>query len=253
MVAPAGVFAVTRIANASVLLELGQDIVLTDPWFRSHWAFTERPGVRVADLPRLTAILGCHEVFDHWQIEALVDYPHKDTPVRVATQSMKSAAERVGFTNVAVMAWGESHALSPRLRLEAVPARSGGGRHINSYVLSTPDLRVFFGGEARDLAPLVEYRATHPAVDVCVGPCNGVRLLGTKLVMDPGDLLAGARTLGASTVIPIHGAHRSFGPLASVAGSPPDVAALAAGGLDVVTLLPGVRWLSSVSRGAPRA
>ena len=95
------------------------DVILTDPWFRSHWAFIERPGVRVADLPRLAAILGCHGVFDHWQIEALAAYPHKDVPVRVATQAMRASAERVGFTDVRVKA-GE------RVRLET-PGGGGWG------------------------------------------------------------------------------------------------------------------------------
>ena len=58
--------------------------VQTDLYFDDHWFFpmNEPIGLRANDLPQLSAILGGHGVFDHWRMESLRDYPHKEqTPV----------------------------------------------------------------------------------------------------------------------------------------------------------------------------
>lgn len=91
-------------------------------------------------------------------------------------------------------------------------------------------LRVFFGGETRELEPLRRYRRDHPAVDVFVGPVNGMRLLGHKLVTDAREAVEAARILGATTMIPIHDGHRSLVPLAWPASTASD-AVQAAGDL----------------------
>ena len=55
---------------------------------------------------------------------------------------------------------------------------------VSIRVLSTPEVRVFFGGEARDLQPLREYRAANPPVDLMLAPVNGLTIMGSKLVME---------------------------------------------------------------------
>ncbi|MBL4686795.1 MAG: hypothetical protein JKY37_19515 [Nannocystaceae bacterium] len=65
---------VHRRQTAYVLLQLGQDAVLTDPYFASHWfmRFRESVGMAVEELPKLSAIIGGHSVFDLWQPRSLV-------------------------------------------------------------------------------------------------------------------------------------------------------------------------------------
>ena len=69
--------AITRIVNATVLIELASGSILTDPYFDSHWfmRFDEPIGLRADQLPPLAAILGGHGVFDHWQPRSLRAYP----------------------------------------------------------------------------------------------------------------------------------------------------------------------------------
>lgn len=202
-------FALTRIVNSCVLLEFGRDAILTDPWFREYWylRFGERLGMHVSDLPRLTAILGTHELPNHWDPRSLASYPYaSETPVFVATSKMAKQARRAGFQRVEVLAWGETRKISPDLTLECLPAQRVSGVTANNYVLSSKDLRIFFGGEARDLAPLRAYRESHPPVDLVLAPTNGLRLLGRQLVMGPRELLEAAQILGAEVIIPIHDA-----------------------------------------------
>jgi L-ascorbate metabolism protein UlaG (beta-lactamase superfamily) len=79
---------ITRVVHACVLLELGEDAVLTDPYFEQRWfmRLKEPIGMSVAELPRLTAILGGHGVFDHWQPALIpIHYALKPVPLLLQT------------------------------------------------------------------------------------------------------------------------------------------------------------------------
>lgn len=235
--------AVTRVSNACVLLEVDGCAVLTDPWFRRHWAFNEAPGVRVDQLPHLAAILGSHRVFDHWDVESLSAYADKAVPVLVPHDQMAAQARREGFSRVEVAEWGTRRRVGPTLTIDVLEAQLSRGVRINNYVLDGDQGRVFFGGEALALEPLRRYRYSHPPVDLFVGPCNGIRLLGRQLVMGAASAVEAAQILGARGIVPVHYAHRRLGPLAAARDTANDVRNLAAGtGIQVMCLPPGVRW-----------
>jgi L-ascorbate metabolism protein UlaG (beta-lactamase superfamily) len=202
-------------------LEFGADAVLTDPYFDNHRLvrFNEAIGLTVGDLPRLAAIIGGHGVFDHWQPRSLRSYPHRDTtPVFVATRRMARLARRAGFANVEVLTWGERRMVSDSLSITSVPGERITGMLTNNYVLSTPDVSVFFGSEARSLDPIRDVANKH-RLDVAVLPIDGAQLFRRTLVMDAATALAAARTLGARLLIPIHYAQRPvFGVLRCPSG-----------------------------------
>lgn len=238
---------ITRVINACVLLEFGEDAVLTDPYFTEHWfmRFREPIGLKVSQLPRLSAILGGHSVFDHWRPSSLRDYPFKEeTPVFVATKSMMVKARAAGFTKVEVLDWGEARRLTSRLDLEVAPAQTVTGLKVNNYVLSSGDLRVFFGSEARDLEPLRRYRAARPGVHIVLAPIDGAQILGHKLVMNGKDALDAARILGARVLVPIHYALKPVPILLQTPWSEDDLRRFTQGapGLEVIFLRTGEKW-----------
>jgi L-ascorbate metabolism protein UlaG (beta-lactamase superfamily) len=239
-------FAVTRVANACVLLDLAGTFVLTDPWFEDHWMFHERPGLAVARLPDLAAIVGSHSVMDHWGISALATRADRaSTPVFTATRGMVRRARAAGFALAERLPWGATRTISRDVSLEVVAAQRVMGLRVNNYVFTARGgLRVFFGGETRDLEPLRRYRQEHPPVDVFIGPVNGMRLLGYKLVTSAAEAVEAARILGARTIIPIHDGHRSVGPLAWPESTAWDAVRAAACHRDlrVCCLEPGQRW-----------
>jgi L-ascorbate metabolism protein UlaG (beta-lactamase superfamily) len=239
--------AITRVVNASVLIEIGDHVVLTDPYFERRWFLRMREpiGLSVAELPRLAAILGGHGVLDHWQPGSLAAYPFKDaTPVYVATRSMEAKAREAGFSRVEVLSWGDERRLASGLELEVAPAQRVVGSMVNSYVLSAGATRVFFGGEARDIEPLRRYREGRPPVDVALLPIDGSRLFRHRLVMDGRDAISAARVLGARVLVPIHYAMKALPPLLRTPFSEVDMADAARGApdLDVVRLDTGRRW-----------
>lgn len=244
-------FSVTRVINSCVLLQFGKDAVLTDPYFTKRWymKWNEPIGMKVSQLPRLSAILGGHSVFDHWQIGSLESYQYKDeTPVFVATKSMARSARAVGFKHVEVLEWNASRRISDRLSFEVVAAQHSAGLKVNNYVLCTPDLRVFFGSEACDLEPLRQYRDRigSACIDVVLAPVNGFHLFNLlKLVMDGRDAVEATRILGSKTLVPIHDSQKSIPFLFGVRSSGADAeeeAKRVDEEIEVVRLKPGQKW-----------
>jgi L-ascorbate metabolism protein UlaG (beta-lactamase superfamily) len=239
--------AVTRVVNACALLEMGSDVILTDPYFHDHWfmRFNERIGLGAEQLPQLTAILGGHGVFDHWQPRSLAAYPFKrETPVYVATRSMQRSAKAAGFDRAEVVAWNSKHVLSPTLTLEVAPAQHAMGMKANNYILATDDVRVFVGTEALELEPLRRIRKRGQQIDVAILPIDGSSFAGRKLVMTAEDALDGARILGAPTLIPIHYALKPVPLLLQTRSTLSQLLTLAHATRDVhvVPLETGQRW-----------
>lgn len=244
--------AITRVTKSCVLLEFGDEAVLTDPWFTERWFMHrgEPLGLRVSELPPLAAIIASHHFTDHWDMPAFAEYPHKDTTrVYVCGEKMAAEARDAGFTHVEHLLWGTSARISENLHLEAVPGFRMMGFQTNNYVINGHGLRVFFGGEARDLEPLSDYARSHAPVDVVLVPVNGLHPIGAKkMVMGPDEAIAAAQVLGAKTLVPIHdalGADPVWFFLRK-AGSTEDTVALArvmSGAPHVQALDPGVRWL----------
>jgi L-ascorbate metabolism protein UlaG (beta-lactamase superfamily) len=248
--------AITRIANACVLLELNGHAILTDPWFTERWYLRrgEPLGLDITELPPLTAIVATSFAANHWDLRALREYRHKSaTPVYVSTARMARQARALGYTQVERLRWDETREPAPSLSVEAVPAGRTLAWPNNAYVLSSGQTRVFFGGEIEDVAWLERYRARRGPVTVALLPVNGLRpIVGPPLVMGPRQAVAGAGILGARTLVPVHDAHAND-PLSLVFrrhGSAVEARELAAGeptGLDVVCLSPGTRWTYSAA------
>jgi len=239
---------VTRIVNACALISLGSAVVLTDPFFKKPWFIRLREpiGMTVAELPRLSAIIGGHGVPDHWQPKSLAAYPYKAaTPVFVATPSMAKIAKTAGFAHVEVLDWHATRQISDGLTVEAVPAQPVTGLRPNNYVLASGDVRVFVGPEARDIEPLRRYRTERGAVDVALLPIDGSALAGHQLVMTASEAIEGARALGAKVFIPFHYALKSVPFLLQTPNAIGDLIALKeqVQDLEIVVLQPGERWV----------
>lgn len=101
---------ITRNIHGSVFIEIGEHKILTDLFFTPYWFARshEEFGIKAKNLPKLTAIIGCHGVFDHWHPKSMKDYKYKaETPVYCATQSMVDSAKKAGFPMVTLLNWAK--------------------------------------------------------------------------------------------------------------------------------------------------
>src|SRR5437868_7876517 len=159
---------VTYIGHATLLIELGQRRLLTDPNFDPALGkFLRRvslPGIPLGDLPKLDAILLTHAHADHLSFKSL-DALQSDVPLFAPPAVAKWLAKQ-GYAHAVPLAAGSRTALG-ELHIHAASATHRGNRYgidrwrsaANMYLVDTNKVSCFFAGDtalAPDTTHLVE-------------------------------------------------------------------------------------------------
>lgn len=210
--------AVLWVGHATVLVQLDDIFVLTDPVFtRTVGELSPRlvePGIDPENLPQLAAVVVSHMHFDHLSFGSLSMVEQK-TPILLVPPGVRSILPRFDFISQELPRWAayESHGL----RITAVPVRHVGGRYgldqawatdaFTGYVFEYHGLSVYFGGDTA-FAP-DDFRATRarfPSLDVALLPIcpNEPRDFMQRTHMDPKQALDAFALLGAASMVPIH-------------------------------------------------
>ena len=163
---------ITYIGHATLLIELGDRILLTDPNFDSHLGrFLPRvsaPGIALRDLPRLDGILVTHAHADHLSFDSLRELP-RDIPI-FAPPAIAKWLVRLGYPAAKGIAPGES-VLNGSVEITAAAAIHEGHRYgvdrwrgaANMYLLDTKKISCFFAGDTaltENSDDMVEHRLT---------------------------------------------------------------------------------------------
>ena len=147
---------ITYIGHATLLIELGDRIFLTDPNFDSSLGkFLPRvsaPGIALRDLPRLDAILVTHAHADHLSFDSLAGLS-RETPI-FAPPAIAKWLVRLGYPAARGIAPGDS-VFSGSVEITAAAATHQGHRYgvdrwrgaANMYLLDTKILSCFFAGD----------------------------------------------------------------------------------------------------------
>jgi L-ascorbate metabolism protein UlaG (beta-lactamase superfamily) len=213
----------TYIGHATLLLEIGNNRILTDPNFESSLGrFLPRvsaPGIAIDALPKLDALLLTHAHADHLSFKSLDRLP-SDIPLFAPGVIAKWLRQK-GYKNAnALDPQGTTTLANGALRIHAEQATHQGNRYgfdrwrsaANMYLLETDDESVFFAGDTA----LTE--STHHLVKEKLWE-NGRRLdiallpIGYAPRWKPGfrrghltgdDALALFETLQARAMLPYH-------------------------------------------------
>lgn len=211
--------AVTWIGHATVLVQLGDRLVLTDPVFeRTVGQLSPRlvdPGVSLERIPPLDLVVVSHLHMDHLSVPSLDALAPRTRVVALPRSGLSyvpNLPTRVGELDL----W-RTWELEGGLRVTAVPVAHVGHRWLvddawvrggyQGYVFEHDDLVVYFAGDTTyDDRFFAEARARFPRIDVALVPIAPVepRELMRRTHVGPREALRIARDLGARTMIPIH-------------------------------------------------
>ena len=149
---------VTYIGHATLLLELDGIRILTDPNFEPKLGRllprVSAPGIALADLPKLDALLLTHAHADHLSFDSLERLP-RDIPL-IAPPAVAKWLRRLGFESARALAPGESMQLERGVELHAAAATHKGNRYgfdrwrsaANMYLLAGSTTTFFAGDTA---------------------------------------------------------------------------------------------------------
>jgi L-ascorbate metabolism protein UlaG (beta-lactamase superfamily) len=194
--------AVTRIAHASVLLEMGDKRILTDPWFSetSNYRHGEPLGISLENLPKLDLVIASHGHYDHFDIETFAAYPDKAVPM-VVGPDMVEKARAAGFTNVQELKVWESAQIGD-ITVTACPGSHGVDEV--TFMLQAYGSTVYFGGDSRLIPEMDELPKRFPSVQLALLAVNGLHAMGKQMVMNAQEAAQLAGKLQAEAVVPMH-------------------------------------------------
>lgn len=211
--------AVLWVGHATVLLQMDDQMILTDPLLvNSVGQLTRRlqePGIDPQDLPPLDAVVVSHMHFDH------LSYGSLD---RIERKVQRLFVPRGGLVYIPSYAFDarelgpwESYESPAGLRVTAVPVKHVGFRYgldaawmktsFTGYVFEYHGLTAYFGGDtAYDGARFRATAARFPGIDVAILPIGPIHPRGLMEAthVDPGEALQAFADLGARVMVPIH-------------------------------------------------
>jgi L-ascorbate metabolism protein UlaG (beta-lactamase superfamily)/predicted ester cyclase len=205
-----------RMAHSSVMVQWGDDTLLTDPWFsqkRSHPGYYhgERLAMGVDALPKLTGVLGSMAHWDHFDMEHFAAYRDKGVPIIVpAGTKQRDQARDAGFTDVRPLEpWGVVELGA--FRVTSVCAKPDQPResfeYEYAYVIEVGEHAVLFCSHLMTPEVQLEVAKRFGRIDVAFLAINGLSLKQRKyhqLSMTPADAAALCKRLDIKVAIPIH-------------------------------------------------
>jgi L-ascorbate metabolism protein UlaG (beta-lactamase superfamily) len=147
---------VTYIGHATLLIEIGDRVIITDPNFEpSLGKFLPRvsaPGIALDAVPKLDAILLTHAHADHLSFKSL-DALQSDIPL-FAPPAVAKWLNKQGYRHAVPVAPGSKEAIGD-LHIHAASATHTGNRYgvdrwrsaTNMYLLDTNTVSAFFAGD----------------------------------------------------------------------------------------------------------
>lgn len=206
--------------HSSYFLQLSGKKFLVDPVFSgaaSPVKFTTRsfPGTDVYsadDIPEIDLLIITHDHWDHLDHETVIKLRVKAKRI-VCGLGVSAHLDRWGFDHAIIseLDWYEGLDLFEGFRIDAVPARHFSGRKFKrnqtlwlSFVLTSPRLKVFIGGDSGYDKHFLEAEKKHGPMDVAILECGQYNESWRYIHMLPEDVIKAAKDLNAKKLIMVH-------------------------------------------------
>lgn len=216
-VRPEARLAVLWVGHATVLVQMDDKFILTDPVFTDTVGQIANrlvePGVAVEHLPAIDAVLVSHLHFDHLSLGTLDLIEDKTRRVYLPEGGAVYVPSSDAPT-IELPPW-QSHEVDG-LRVTAAPVRHVGFRYggdrawmtrsFTGYVVEYRGLTVYFGGDTGYTRSFELTGRRHPGIDLAVLPIAPIhpRSFMCRVHTDPHEALLAFRDLGAQHMLAMH-------------------------------------------------
>ncbi|MFC4873908.1 MBL fold metallo-hydrolase [Negadavirga shengliensis] len=205
--------------HSSYFMQIGGKRFLVDPVLSgnaspipgSMKAFQGTDQYTVTDFPQIDYLLISHDHYDHLDYSTIVGLRDKVETV-VCGLGVGSHFEHWGYSPSVIIEkdWDETMAFG-ELKIHTTKARHFSGRGMRrnntlwlSYVIETPNLKIFVGGDSGYDSHLAEIGLTHGPFDLAILENGQYNVAWDKIHFMPDQVIAAAADLQAKRVMPVH-------------------------------------------------
>jgi L-ascorbate metabolism protein UlaG (beta-lactamase superfamily) len=217
-----GELRITYINHSTVLIQIDEINILTDPVFSERagpfpWTGTKRvraPGVRMDDLPNIDIILISHDHYDHLDMPTIDALSKRYRPTILAGLGVKRHMKSVQQEHVVELDWWQEYVHSKDMKIIFTPSRHTSGRGLfdtdrtlwGGFVIESPSGNVLFMGDTAYGGFIEEIGNRYSHFRTAILPIGSYekRWFMKSQHMNPDDAVRMHKILGAQKSIGIH-------------------------------------------------
>jgi L-ascorbate metabolism protein UlaG (beta-lactamase superfamily) len=206
--------------HSSYFMQVDGKRILVDPVFSGAAApvsfmtnsFRGTDIYKAADIPEIDYLFISHDHWDHLDYETLLQLKPKIKKI-ICSLGTGEHLERWGFNQSIVIEkdWNEKIELETGFTAYTVPARHFSGRGLKrnqalwtSYVLQTPTMKIFIGGDSGYDKHFAEAGKTFGPFDLAILENGQYDKSWKHIHMMPEEVITAAKELNAKQVLPVH-------------------------------------------------
>lgn len=212
----------TFINHATVLLQLEQLNVLTDPIFSAVAGPNSRmgprrvraPGIAFEELPKIDVVLLSHNHYDHLDVPSIRDLWNRDHPLFIVPLKNGKLLRSLGIDKIVELGWWQEHRLTTQQSFILTPAKHWSRRGLLDYckalwggfVIKSPELQIFFAGDTAYGSHFKMIQERYGAMDLCLLPIGAYepRWFMKDFHMNPEDAVQAHVDLESKLSMAIH-------------------------------------------------
>ena len=211
----------TYFGHSAYLIQMSGKNILMDPALSERtspvqWAGTKNyPGTHVyevKDLPAIDFVFISHDHYDHMDYETLKQFAGLPTKF-IVPLGVGAHLEHWGIAPESITEldwWDETNAIEG-IKVTATPARHFSGRGFNrgkslwaSYVLQTPEYKIYMGGDSGYEKHFAEIGKKFGPFDLAILECGQYNEMWPYIHMMPEQTAQAGIDLGAKVIWPVH-------------------------------------------------